>query len=401
MPVRVNPSKTTDRSSQKVLLLAAMRIAVNTRLLLPGKLEGIGWFTSETLKRITTERNDLEFIFLFDRPFADEFIFSGNIEPVVAGPPSRHPVLWYLWFEYTVPRLLAKTKADLFLSPDGYLSLSTDVPSVPVMHDINFEHFPKDLPYTYRKYYQHYFPKYARKATRIATVSEFSKQDIVSHYQVEAAKIDVVYNGANEAFRPIGAEEQQKTRTAHTGGHPYFLFIGSLHPRKNLANLFKAYDLFASKGQHHARLLIVGEKKWWTTNIREAYENMKHKDRVIFAGRQTPAELAKIIASTLAMVYVSYFEGFGIPIVEGMYAGVPVITSNVTSMPEVAGDAALLVDPFSVESIADGLQKLANDPEFATDLVKKGNIRKQEFSWQQSADRLMKCMERTLEMTHK
>lgn len=376
-----------------------MRIAVNTRLLLPGKLEGIGWFTSETLKRITTERNDLEFIFLFDRPFSEEFIFSDNITPVVAGPPSRHPVLWYLWFEYTVPRLLAKNKADLFLSPDGYLSLSTHVPSVPVMHDINFEHFPKDLPYLYRKYYRHYFPRFARKATRIATVSEFSKQDIVEHYGVNGDKIDVVYNGANEAYKPIELAAKEETRKKHAQGHPYFLFIGSLHPRKNLANLFRAYDQFAERADHPARLLIVGEKKWWTPSIREAYESMKHQDRVIFAGRQAPSELSKIIASALAMVYVSYFEGFGIPIVEGMYADVPVITSNVTSMPEVAGDAALLVDPFSIDSIADGLQKLASDPALAADLVAKGRIRKQHFSWQQSANRLMNCLERTLEMT--
>src|SRR5512139_2040469 len=102
-----------------------MRIAVNTRLLIKDKLEGIGWFTYETLKRITRKHPEHEFIFLFDRPFDKEFIFAQNIIPVIITPEARHPILWYLWFEYSVPRALKKYKADIFLSPDGYLSLST------------------------------------------------------------------------------------------------------------------------------------------------------------------------------------------------------------------------------------------------------------------------------------
>ncbi len=105
-----------------------MRIAVNTRLLLKDRLDGMGWFTFETLKRITVSHPEHEFIFLFDRPYDPEFVFSANVKPVVAGPPARHPVLWYLWFDWTVTRILRKEKADIFVSPDGYLSLRTDKP---------------------------------------------------------------------------------------------------------------------------------------------------------------------------------------------------------------------------------------------------------------------------------
>ena len=238
-----------------------MRIAVNTRLLLPDRLEGIGWFTYETLKRLTSKRPDDEFIFLFDRPFSNEFIFNDNVTGVAAGPPSRHPVLWWWWFEQTVPRLLKRHKADLFLSPDGYGSLRSNKPSVVVIHDINFEHFPQDLPAVYRWYYRHYTPKYAHHATRVATVSNFSKEDICQQYGVDQSKVDVVYNGANENYGPIGEEEQIATRKQYTAGLPYFLFIGSLHPRKNLARLFTAYDQFCQETDHPARLVIVGEKK--------------------------------------------------------------------------------------------------------------------------------------------
>ncbi|MCA1760933.1 MAG: glycosyltransferase, partial [Bacteroidales bacterium] len=163
-----------------------MRIAVNTRLLLKGKLEGMGWFSYETLKRMTRNHPEHEFIFIFDRPYSEEFIFSENITPVVIGPPARHPVLFYFWFEFQIPRVLKKHKADVFLSPDGYLSLKTKVPQLAVIHDISFAHRPQDIPGMKRWYYNYFFPKFARKATRIATVSNYSKTDIAKTYQVDA-----------------------------------------------------------------------------------------------------------------------------------------------------------------------------------------------------------------------
>lgn len=123
-----------------------MKIAVNTRLLLKNRLEGIGWFTYETMKRIAQWHPEHEFFFLFDRPYDPKFIFSNNITPVVLYPQSRHPILWYLWFEVSVKRFLKSNSIDLFISPDGYMSLSSDVPQLGIIHDINFFHYPNDLP---------------------------------------------------------------------------------------------------------------------------------------------------------------------------------------------------------------------------------------------------------------
>ena len=177
-----------------------MKIAVNTRLLLPDKLEGIGWVAFETLKRITQAHPEHEFYFIFDRKWDERFIFSDNIIPIVAKPQARHPFLYYLWFEWSIPRILKKIKADVFLSPDAYLSLKTNVKSIAVFHDLNFEHYPEDLPFLERKYYCYFFPRYARKAAQIVTVSQFSKKDIMNLYDVPSEKISVVYNGANEEF---------------------------------------------------------------------------------------------------------------------------------------------------------------------------------------------------------
>lgn len=362
-----------------------MKIAVNTRLLLKDKLEGIGWVAYECLRRMVISHPEVEFHFIFDREPDPKFIFADNVKPVVLFPPARHPFLYIAFFEFAVARYLRQIKADLYLSPDGYLSLRSKVKQIAVFHDLNFEHFPQDFPKIHLWHYKKFFPKYARKADKIITVSGFSKKDICECYGINPDKIEVAYNGANEIFSPVNEELKKETRDKYTAGKPYFMFVGSLHPRKNLARLFTSFDLFKKRNNNDIKLLIVGSKRWWTEPIKNAYEAMTHKDDVIFAGRLSAEDLQFVTASALASVYVSYFEGFGIPIVEAFKCDTPVITSNVTSMPEVANDAALLVDPFNEESIADAMEKIL-DEEVRKDLIEKGRIRRQDFSWDKAAE---------------
>lgn len=373
-----------------------MKIAVNTRLLLKDKMEGIGWFTYEALSRITKNHPEVEFLFYFDRKYDPSFIFSDNVTPYIIPPQARHPVLYYIWFHLAIPMALRRHKPDLFLSPDGYLPLRCNTPTLAVFHDLNFEHYPQDLPYSERTYYKTYFPKYAHRATRIATVSEFSADDITRQYGVSRDKTDVVYNGANPAFVPLDAEKREATRTAFTQGRPYFLFVGALHPRKNLVNLFKAFELFKSQTSYPHTLVLVGNQKWWTPEIRNAYEHHPHKEDIILLGRQPMEKLTALFASAEALTYTSYFEGFGIPIVEAFRAEVPVITSNITSMPEVAGDAALLADPFSQESINEKMQKIVSDPMLRNDLIKKGKQRATQFTWDKTAENLWESIIKTI-----
>lgn len=372
------------------------KIAVNTRLLLRNKMEGIGWFAYETLSRITTQHPEVDFIFIFDRPWSPEFIFADNVTPVVASPQARHPFLWYLFFDWGVTKVLKKHKPDLFLSPDGWLSTRTNVPQLAVIHDLNFVHHPEFLPKINKWYYDKFFPQFAKKAARIATVSEFSKKDIVESYGISPDKIDVVYNGCNTLYAPLKAEEIQAVRNEYTQGQPYFLFVGLIHPRKNLTNLFLAFDLFKKATNSPVKLLIVGEKKWWTEDIRTTYEQLTFKDDVIFAGRVPNETLHKMLGAALSMVYVPFFEGFGIPILEAMYADVPVITSDITSMPEVGRDAVLLADPFSPQSIADQMQKIALDDSLRQLLIEKGRRRRAQFSWDKTAQLLWESVEKVL-----
>ncbi|HYX05478.1 MAG TPA: glycosyltransferase family 1 protein [Bacteroidales bacterium] len=360
------------------------------------KLDGIGWFTFETLKRITTGHPEHQFLFLFDRPWDSSFIFSDNIIPLNVQPPTRHPLLWYLWFEKMIPGILKKYKAALFLSPDGYLSLNTPAPSLPVIHDINFAHRPEDLPFFTRLYYRHYFPLFAQKATRIATVSEYSKNDIVNTYRVSPDKIDVVYNGANELYSPLNEEEKTSVRHEYTAGHEFFIFVGTLHPRKNVARLLKAYDMFRSKTDNSIKLLIVGEKMFMTGDIDRTFMEMQYRDDVIFTGRLNPDSLHRVMASALALTFVPLFEGFGIPILEAMYCDTPIISSNITSMPEITGDAGIYADPHSTDSISEAITAVWKDQGLRKNLIEKGRIQRQQFSWDKTADNLWECVEKVL-----
>ncbi len=365
-----------------------MRIAVNTRLLLKGKLDGIGWFTFETLRRITTEHPEHEFLFLFDREPSSEFVFGKNVTPVVLFPPTRHPILWYLFFEFSVPRALRKYKADILLSPDGWIPLHCKVPTLNVIHDLNFEHCDDYLKGSHQRYFKHFFPKYARHSNRLATVSEFSKSDIAETYGVAPEKIDVVYDGAHAHYHPYPDSVKADIRRQYTGGNPYFIFVGTILKRKNLDTLFAAFDIFKETDTTGTKLLVVGSRKWWKGDIENAYLAMRHKNDVVFAGRIEADELGKMVSAATALAYVSYFEGFGIPILEAFCAETPVLTSNVTSMPEVAGDAAILVDPHSATAISEALHTLATDSDIRLNLIEKGKLQRQQFSWDKTADLL-------------
>ncbi len=365
-----------------------MIIAVNTRLLQKGKLEGIGWFTRETLSRITRNHPEHQFLFLFDRPYDEEFVFSDNVTPLVIAPPTRHPLLWYLWFEVMVPRVLRKYKADLFLSPDGYLSLSTKVKQLAVIHDINFAHRPKDLPWLTAHYYNHFFPKFAKKAKRLATVSYYSKEDLIRTYKIHPDDIDVVYNGVNTLYTPTSSEEQEATRQKYADGKQYFLYIGSLHPRKNICGLLRAYDAFRTSMDTDIKLVITGGEMFKTEEISKTYEGMRFKADVVFTGRLPIEELHQVLGAALALTFVPYFEGFGIPVIEGMSAGIPVICSNTTSLPEVGGNAVLYADPFVVSQIKDAMVQIASDESLREELIQKGKKQQQRFSWDKTADQL-------------
>ena len=359
-------------------------------------MDGLGIFTYESFKQIVSTHPDDDFIFIFDRPPHPDFITAKNVTSKVIGPQARHPFLYKIWYQYSVHKLLKKINADIFVGTDGMIPLKTRTKTLSVIHDLNFEHHPEHLPTLLRSFYCKYFPKFARNSNRIATVSEFSKQDIIDTYGIATSKIDVVYNGPNEKFIPIEKNEITTIQNKYSEGKPFFLFVGTLHPRKNLINLFKAFESFKKESNSNFKLLIVGRKMWWTSAIEKAFNDLNCKGDIIFTNRVDEDELYKITASAYALTYVPVFEGFGIPLVEAMSCGVPVITSNITSMPEVVGNAGLLVDPYNIKEISEAMLKITSDQDLRTELAEKSIVQAKKFSWEKTGDLLWKAILTTI-----
>ncbi|WP_020536066.1 glycosyltransferase family 4 protein [Lewinella cohaerens] len=361
-----------------------MRIAVNTRLLLTGRLEGIGRFTHEVARRLVERHPQHEFLFLFDRPYDDEFVYADNVKPLVLPPPARRGWLWHLWFEWAIPVVLKWYKADVFLSMDGYCSLRSKVPTVMVSHDIAHVHYPEQIPAWALRFYHKYVPLYLKRAEKVVTVSEFCRQDIHQQYQIPLGKITVACNAPSPSFQPLPVLEKEKIKQAYAQGEDYFFYLGALHPRKNIVRLLEAFASFKQQTSSSLKLLIAGRFAWQTSGIKEAYENSPVKEDIRFLGYVSDEELPRLVASALALTYVSLFEGFGVPLLEAMQAEVPVLTSSVSSLPEVAGDAALLVDPTDISAIAVGMKHLYDSENLRNALVEKGTQRLEEYSWEKA-----------------
>jgi glycosyltransferase involved in cell wall biosynthesis len=373
-----------------------MKIAVNTRLLLPNRLEGIGTFTHNVLRRMVLDHPEHEFYFIFDRPYSQEYIYADNVTPIVVGPPARHPLLYLIWFELSVQRVLHKLKPDVFLSPDGYLSLRSSIPQVPVIHDLNFEYFPEFFSWIDRKHFQFFFPRFARKARRVATVSQFSKDDLVRLYGIDKSLIDVVYAGVDPLYTQVDQHAVEEFKKTTTGGQDYFVFVGGLYLRKNLSTIIRAFDAFKERTGSPIKFVIAGKSYAETKPLFDLHKTLKHKDDILFLGRIEPREkIPVLLGGALSLVYVSLLEGFGLPIAEAMSCGTPVITGNITAMAEIAADAAVLADPYDYTSIASAMQTVAESPDLRAQLRTAGLQRAAEFTWQRTADALWACVTRS------
>ncbi|NNK80627.1 MAG: glycosyltransferase family 4 protein [Flavobacteriales bacterium] len=373
-----------------------MNIAVNTRLLLKGRLEGIGRFTHETMSRVVKLMPEHRFHFFFDRAFDNDFIYAENVIGHAIFPPARHPLLYNLWFHHAIPRAIKKHNVDLFFSPEGYLPLDSSVPCINVMHDINFEHHPEMVPPKHSRHFRKYFPKYAHAASKIITVSEFSRSDIAKCYDIDPQKIFVVYNGVSKSFSAIDDLQRTEYQNQITQGDPYFVFIGSIHPRKNLARLIKAFDHFKQEKKLPHKLVVVGKKAFMNDDLEVAYHKMKFQSEVLFTGRLEQETMIKTLAAAEALVYIPIYEGFGIPIIEAFKCEVPVITANSSALPEIAGGAALLVDPFSIDSIKEGLISLAENGAVRRELIESGRNRSTHFDWDRTAAEIVEILKRNL-----
>ncbi len=364
-----------------------MRIAINTRFLIHGKLEGLGLYTQQIVDRMVEKHPDHEYFFIFDRPYHSEFIHHPAVTPIVLQPPARHPLLWYIWFEYSIPKFLQKIKADVFFSPDGFCSLKTSTPQCMVVHDLAYLHYPEQVPLTVRTYYRHFVPKQIFKAKSLIAVSEATKLDIKTHFPLLQTDITVAPNGVRNLFKPLDFEKQQLIRNTYSRSKPYFIFVGAIHPRKNVEHLLLAFNQFKSKTGSELLLILVGRKAWSTDSFDKILNTSPFKSDIIWYPYQTGEELANLLAAAHCLILPSYLEGFGVPILEALHCDIPVIVSDRFSLPEVGGPGAYLVNPDSTESICQALEE-SFQVEDRNHRIALGKSHRTQFSWDISAEHI-------------
>lgn len=374
-----------------------MIIAVNTRLLIADKPEGYGNFIFETFKRITRNNPEHQFVLIFDRPYDDRLVFGENVKAVVTSPVAGHPLLWKLWYDVKLPAVLKKYKADIFVSCDGFCSLHTKLPQCLLVHDLAFLHQPATIKKAHLFYYKRYTPKFLIKATFIATVSEFIKQEIIVQYKTCVAKIDVVFSGVKEIFLPVSDEDKTSTKEKYTEGKEYFLYAGSVSPRNNLIKLLKAFSVFKKRQQTNMKLVIAGRLDKKNESFKENLKTYKYRNDVLLTGYLEETELVKIMGSAYGFVYPSLYEGFGVPVLEAMRSEVPAITSANSAMQEITKGAALYADANSHTDIAEKMMMLYKDEKLCKELIQKGKQVAAEYNWDRTAALLWQSILRTVE----
>ncbi|MGQ0760914.1 MAG: glycosyltransferase family 4 protein [Acidobacteriota bacterium] len=316
------------------------------------------------------------------------------------------------WANFKVKRTLPQTplvriplilSAELRRNPVDVLHVQYTAPPlapcavVATIHDLSFEHLPETFNRRSRTQLRLTVRRTARNAARILTLSEFSRRDVIKTYGIDPDRVAVTPAAAPAHFRPVTNEPNlQRIRLTYGIERDYILALGSIQPRKNLVRLINAYSSLWKERQNLAmpQLVIAGKRGWLEGETMRAAELSAAAHDIRFIGYVVEADLPELFSGAMCLAYPSYFEGFGLPVLEAMQCGTPVIAGNQTSLPEVAGEAALLVDPFDETVIADALRNLVEKPDRRNDLRVKGIERAKRFSWQQTARLTLQAYER-------
>src|SRR5688572_7155072 len=356
-----------------------MRVAIDAR-----KLHdfGIGTYIRNLLRQLARIDRQTDYVLLSRAADLDVASQLGpNFRAVLEPSPN-----YSLREQVHVPWVLRRERPDVFHAPHYVLPAAVTCRSVVTIHDCIHLMFPQYLPNTMAYAYARASMWAAvKRSDRILTVSEASKRDILHFFNVAPEKIVVVYNAIDDHFWLTPPDEEvARVRERYQLDHQFILYVGNIKPHKNLVRLIEAFAELRRTGFDEVKLLIIGDQISKLPALRRAVHSHKLHKHVRFLGYVSDQTLGVLYRLAAAFVFPSLYEGFGLPPLEAMASGTPVVTSNVSSLPEVAGEAAVLVDPYDVDSIVDGMRRVLSDPALAAALRRKGVERAREFSWERS-----------------
>ena len=275
---------------------------------------------------------------------------------------------------------------DIFFAPDHHIPKLQHTPVIVTIMDAYPLIYPRLVSQKLRRFKNMAFKRASHWADRIITISQYSKRDISKYFDIEEEKISIVPLGVNRSFfHRIPEPDKESVRKKYDIPDNFFIFVGTIQPRKNLSSLIEAYLSLPPEIRQKHHLVIIGQYGWGEDTLVKKLENTDEKSTIRWLKNINDRELLSLLQSALAMVYPSLYEGFGLPVLEGFASEIPVITSPSTSIPEVAGDAALYADPLDTKSIATKMLEISQDPGLRNSMIKRGAERVKPYSWENSA----------------
>jgi glycosyltransferase involved in cell wall biosynthesis len=342
---------------------------------------GVSRYIDNLLKNLACEDSEGDFtVFLNDRS-----ALSLPCRQVHARFPTHNPWARVFWEQCALPAQLKARGIELLHSPVNIQPVSLTCKSIVTVTDLSFWVFPESFK-TFQRIYQRLFTRLsARRATHLIAISAHTARDLGQFCAVSADRISVTYPGVDEVYRPAASSVLVEFRRQHELPEKFFLFVGTLEPRKNLVTLLKAFAAFRDSAKTGHKLVLAGGKGWLYQSVFAVVEQLGLQSDVIFAGFIPEAELPLWYNAADAFVYPSIYEGFGLPPLEAMACGTPVVVSNASSLPEVVGDVGILVDPRSVDGWTAALAQIVSDVTLRTGLSARGIERARQFSWARMA----------------
>jgi glycosyltransferase involved in cell wall biosynthesis len=373
-----------------------MRIGIDIRVV-AGPRTGIGRYASQLLRSLAAVDNENEYVLFYNAakgPLPSDLPTKKNMKIVSANIPNK--ALNILWAYTPYPKVESFVgPIDVFHAPNFQMPPLKNAGGVLTIHDLVFLVHPEMAIPSAVRHLKPRIREYAKRADLVVADSKATAQVIVNRLGVAHEKVVTIYVGAT-VLRKSPPNEISRAKTKYSIGGDYILFVGSLEPRKNLARLFKAFvhsNLFKDFD-----LVLAGPRGWHMEEMVRAWKSSGCKDRIRFLDYVTDIDLGPLYSGATFLAYPSLAEGFGLPILEAMSVGCPVLTSSVSSMPEVAGDAARFVDPMSVESIAQGMTDLISDSGLRARLIESGYRRLPLFTWENTAIEMMKAYRKAFEI---
>jgi alpha-1,3-rhamnosyl/mannosyltransferase len=291
--------------------------------------------------------------------------------------------------------LARRRRVDLVHCTGIYAPLVTDRPVVLTVHDLAIRHLPEAFPALNRRLGWHVWARLARRANHFIAISHATRGELIEQLGLAPEKVSVVHHGVGGPFRAVDAIEVERVRDAYSLPREYFIAVGTIEPRKNLARTLQAFRLMRGNGGD-AHLAVVGAAGWGEDNLVQQLATGGFGPSVHYLGRIPDAHLAALYGGAVGLVYPSLYEGFGLPVLEAMACGCPVVTSARGGLPEAAGAAAVLVDPLSVDEIADALRALLMQPSQTRELARRGQQHAASFTWQRTAEETLAVYQQVL-----